>query len=228
MGKIECKMLGCEVLVNFLKRLFEWYGRTMAKYHWIFIIATIVITIGMIPGLTMIKYEGNVYELFTPEDARSKTERAIYEELFLGVGDENTVPSRLIHDTRIGQVIFQANDGLNILTSNIMEEILSLHWLIMNITVFDGEDDQLAFQFEDLCLQWEDDCLENSILDFYDYDAENVDGTEMTHPYATNLDDDEFYVAGDLGGISVDESKRDDQGNAPLEHVEAMRITYFL
>ena len=221
-------MLGFEKIEKFFRFVFKHYGCFIAKYHWIFIIATIAITVGMIPGLTMINYEGNVYELFTPEDARSKEERTIYEELFLGVGDENTLPSRLIHDTRIGQVIFEANQDLNILTTNIMREVLSLHWLIMNITVYDGENDELVFQFEDLCLQWENECLENSVLDFYDYDAEEVDSIEITHPYATNPDDAVFYVGGDLGGVTVDENRRDEEGNAPIESVEAMRLTYFL
>ncbi|XP_072037068.1 patched domain-containing protein 3-like [Amphiura filiformis] len=221
-------MLGFEKIEELFKIIFKWYGGFVSHYHWIFIILTLAITIGMIPGLSMINYEGNVYELFTPHDARSKEERAIYENLFLGAGDENTLPSRLIHDTRIGQVIFQAKDEFNVLTSAVMEDILSLHWLIMNITVYDGEHNETEYQFEDLCLKWEGKCLENAVLDFYNYNAKEVDSIEITHPYATNPEDDVFYLGGDLGGVTVDDDRRDDQGNAPIEHVEAMRITYFL
>ncbi|XP_072036052.1 patched domain-containing protein 3-like [Amphiura filiformis] len=223
-------MLGLEKIEKFFRIIFKWYGGFISRFHWICILLTLTITLGMIPGLSMINYEGNVYELFTPHDARSKEERAIYENLFLGVGDENTIPNRLIHDTRFGIVIFQAKDGLNILSTAVMEEILSLHWLIMNITVYDGEHNETDFQFEDICLKWEGICLENAVLDFYNYthNAGEVSSIVITHPYATNSADDVFYLGGDLGGVTVDDDRRDDQGNAPIKHVEAMRIIYFL
>ena len=163
-----------------------------------------------------------------PDDARSKQERSVYGELFRDVGDRNILPSRLITGGRQGQVIFQANQDLNILTTNIMHEVLSLHWMIMNITVYDGDNDEHGFQFEDLCLQWEDECLENDVLDLYDYDAEKVGNVNTTYPYTMNSAGIFYYVASNLGGVTIDVDHTDDQGNAPVEHVKVIRLTYFL
>ena len=213
---------------KFFRHVFRAYGRFLATYHWIFLIVTIVITIVMVPGLTLISYEGNIFKLLTPDDAISKQERAVYRELFRHVGGRNILPSRLIAPGRQGQVIFQANQDLNILTTNIMQEVLNLHWMIMNITVYDGDNDEHMFQFEDLCQQWEDECLENDVLDLYDYDAQKVGNVNTTYPYTMDSAGNIYDVASNLGGITIDVDHTDDQGNAPIEQVKVIRLTYYL
>lgn len=213
---------------RFFRHVFRAYGRFLSTYHWIILIVTIVITIIMVPGLTLINYEGNVFKTLAPDDARSKEERAVYNDLFRNFGGRNILPSRLIGGSRQGQVIFQANQDTNILTTDVMQEVLSLHWMIMNITVYDGEDEEFVFKFEDICLQWENKCWENSLLDLYDYDAVKVGNIDTSYPYTIDSAGNSYHVADNLGGITIDEDHTDGQGNAPIEQVKVLRLYYYL
>ncbi|XP_072024915.1 patched domain-containing protein 3-like [Amphiura filiformis] len=183
-----------------LKWLFYRYGGMVAKQPWPFFIVPILITAGLSVGLfTHFSKESDPETLYGPERTYSRRNRAYIEDVYSNVVDEDMLTR---HKTRIGiwgQVIITPNIGSNVLTVQVLNEVLRLHDTITNATCkFQGED----YRFNDLCIKWKNKCHENELLVLLNYTAKNVLSTSLTYPVVSLPTGETFFLGTQLGSVS--------------------------
>ncbi|XP_072025841.1 patched domain-containing protein 3-like [Amphiura filiformis] len=202
-----------------LKWLFYRYGGVVAKQPWPFFIVPILITAGLSVGLfTHFSKESDPETLYGPDRTYSRRNRAYIEDVYSNAVDEDMLAR---HKTRVGiwgHVIISPNIGNNVLTVQVLNEVLRLHDTITNVTfTLDGE----SYRFSDLCIQWKNECLENELLVLLNYTAENVVSTPLTYPVYSLPTGEILFIGTQLGGVSLTADGR-------IMNASAMQLVYNL
>ncbi|XP_072044691.1 patched domain-containing protein 3-like [Amphiura filiformis] len=207
-----------------LRRLFRWYGGIVAKFPLVIMTIAILITCLLAGGLSYLEYNKDTLNLLAPEDGRWKVEKEIAHSLFEHQDDTNMLPNRMFESTRYGAVTITHTDSTqSLIEENAISEVLRFNDIVSNITVM-GDNGE-AVRFQDLCMSWQGRCIDNSILAFYDYDADEVSERQMTYPFASLANGFRLFNGGTLGGVTPPDKLGQIQD---VEKAQAIRLFYFL
>ncbi len=207
-----------------LRRLFYCYGGIVAKFPLVFLTISILITCLLSGGLPYLEYDRDTLNLLAPEDGRWKVEKEIALELFEHQSDKNMLPDRMFGSTRFGGVIMTHIDSSrSLLEEDAMSEILRFHNIVSNITVTGDNGQDVGFK--DICMLWQGRCIDNVILTFYNYDANQVTERKMTYPFATLANGYRIFNGGSIGGVIPPDRPGHIQD---VEKASAIRLFYFL
>ena len=202
-----------------LRAFYASYGAFLARHPFPFLLVPLLIAGALGAGMAFLSTDQSVERLYTPENGRAKTDRTTVERLFTEHGDNDTLVNRLSRLGRQGSVILKQKEGGNILTPSAMADIFDLHSQIVNIKVeLDGD----TWTFEDICVQWDGSCHENSILAVYDYTASRVSTISLRYPLYES-DDVIHFLGGGLGGVEYKQDSQDE-----VESAAAVKLDYFL
>ena len=144
-----------------------------------------------------------------PQDTQAKQDEEKYEQYFSRSGN-------------IASVIAEAKSGSNILTSDCLDDLMSLHWMVENLTVSIEKED---YQLRDLCVYSgysSHPCYMSNVLGAWSYkpgqlhgDSDVLDTLNGAYSHA-ELED---Y----LGSISTESST-----DLNVTSAKAVKLTYFL
>ncbi|XP_071791021.1 patched domain-containing protein 3-like [Asterias amurensis] len=206
-----------------IKKLFFNYGGFIARHPLWFLFSPMLLAGVLGVGISFITSEQSVENLYTPENGQAKTDRKTVEELYTQHGDNDTLVSRLTRLGRSGKVIIQRQDGGNVLTETVFEEILNLHEEILNLHGTMLHNDSVdTFYFVDICVKWNNTCNENAILSVYDYNSSMLQAINLTYPvYSSNKKT--VFFGGELGGVKFKSNLSDEVLSA-----EVMQLSYIL
>ena len=192
-----------------LRAFYASYGAFLARHPFPVLLVPLLIAGALGAGMAFLSTDQNVERLYTPENGQAKTDRSTVD----------TLVNRLSRLGRQGSVILKQKEGGNILTPSAMADIFDLHSQIVNIKVeLDGD----TWTFEDICVQWDGSCHENSILAVYDYTASRVSTISLRYPLYES-DDVIHFLGGGLGGVEYKQDSQDE-----VESAAAVKLDYFL
>ena len=180
-----------------LSKAFNIYGRFIARHPLWFLFLPLLLAGALASGFYNFKTEYNINKLFTPENARSKVERATMRDLFPDDEGANFSAIRMSTLGEFGNVIVTSSkvDG-NVLSDDVFRDVQQLDADIRKFTVdVSGK----TYNYSDLCVG---SCRQNLLLWFHgDMD---IDLKTLSYPVHTvNLGRNvPIFIGTTIGGVS--------------------------
>ncbi|KAF4520468.1 hypothetical protein B566_EDAN004719 [Ephemera danica] len=215
------KTRGCRVtwVDEQLASLFYKLGRQVALRPGYFLLIPPLIAALCATGFQRIEYEIDPEYLFSPVNGHGKMERRIVEHFFPPNDTSRFNVGRITRQGRFGRVIVVAQDGGNMLRTDIWREMRILDGIIQNATAYlDSE----YFTYRQICARWVDECFRNDVLELDHVLPEVENGTlRLTFPVMFNpvtWDTHIFPVY--FGNTVIDE-------DGTIVTVPAVQLVYF-
>ena len=183
-----------------LSRLFNVYGRFIARHPVWFLIGPLLLTAALGSGFYFFKSEYDVENLFSPEGARSKDERSVMQALF-NDSERSTdfSANRMTTLGEYGRMIVTAKeaDG-NVLTSDVLQEVEELDYGIRNMIV---EVSGKTYNYTELCAGSCENAT-NALLKLKG--TLNFDPSLVTYPVHPLPSGERVFIGSTLGGVTTD------------------------
>lgn len=198
-------------------RLFEKLGHVVGSSPVWFIIIPLLLSLAFGGGLLFLgELEDNDIEnQFTPINGSSKAARLFVMENFPH-NDSMFSSQRLYAEGKYAITILSAQNGGNILTKSLFQEVLRINQKVTSLLVKPG---QTVIGFQDLCTTADGECVSNSIIDISDNNPDQIGEMKLTFPTYT-FRNRSVFLGSELGGVKT-------SGNS-VQSAEAIRLFYFL
>ncbi|KAL6730253.1 hypothetical protein Aduo_001237 [Ancylostoma duodenale] len=180
----------------------------VARHPWPFIVVPCILTAILSSGIFLnFKIVRGVYYLYSPLDARWKTEEAVFGENWAS-DDNHFYPGKDVLRRRGLYLIVQAKDGGDVLRKEHAAQFLeTLKWVT---TAKFLSSEGKRFSYSDVCLHFQNECFSNTharlIADVYS--KGDQDHFNMTYPmYYTRFATEPIDVSRTLGGVTLNGDK---------------------
>nr|XP_006812130.1 PREDICTED: patched domain-containing protein 3-like [Saccoglossus kowalevskii] len=181
-----------------LKRILYHHGNVVGKRPLLFIILPVLFSLLLALGGLCFRFNNDVEYLFTPINGPAKRHREQVQMYFPMNYDNHFLPNRQNDVGRYVSVYVTTEtwDG-NILTAEILDEILKLH---KNIITVKTTCDDKVYSYGELCAKWNSKCVPpNPIFDIYNYQAKHI--MNFTYPLLVSEANTKHFIGGSLGGV---------------------------
>ncbi|KAK2854485.1 hypothetical protein Q7C36_006354 [Tachysurus vachellii] len=198
-------------------RLFEKLGHVVGSSPVWFIIIPLLMSLGFGGGLLFLSEleDNDIENQFTPINGSSKAARLFVMENFPN-NDSMFSSQRLYSEGKYAITILSAENGGNIFTKSLFEEVLRVNDKVNSLSVKLG---QTEVGFRDLCTTVDGECVSNGIIDISESNAGQVGKINLTFPIYT-FRNKQLFLGSELGGVKT-------SGNI-IQSVQAVRLFYFL
>lgn len=208
---------------DYIKRLlsiiFLRIGYHIGCYALRYILLLFLLTAVLATGFLKLNLVKDIEYLYSPINARGRTERATLESLFPPRLSSDFDFFRISKAGRLGSVIAVSKNNASMLNESIIETLLQLDKIIQNITVTWNNS---SFSYKELCCRTsKDNCYENFVLTFKGKTEKIKKGKfAIKYPFERN-NGDPITSAMLLGGVSVNETNY-------IRDFRAIRLLYML
>ncbi|XP_078668839.1 patched domain-containing protein 3-like [Branchiostoma floridae x Branchiostoma belcheri] len=202
-----------------ISRLFALYGGFLARHPLPFLILPVVLAGGLGAGMYFMASDSSVEGLYTPDNGRGKTERAVVEEHFPVNDSENFQTSRLVTFGRSASVIVtttEKND--DVLRMPVLREVLSLY---NNISEIEAPMSETNYSFMDLCTKWQSQCVVGG-YHLLNFTLEKDENTTIGYPWTNLPDGTRLFSGATLGGVTLE------SGSEDVSTAAAFKLTFYL
>lgn len=200
-----------------LQTVFKMMGHFIGSHALWFLFGPLVVSAGLGSGFYFLtdRISNNIEEQFTPVDGPAKMERKYMREKF---PENDSMFSSLRQSTDGNYATLIAASDSNILTAELLQEILNLDFKIKNMVV---QSDSRSFKYADICAKMTGVCTSNDILEIIEYNATNIDAVNLTYPwYQFGFQRFPLYV--NLGSVKLDPE------TSLVQSAEAVQLYYYL
>ena len=187
-----------------LVKFFYGYGKTIARKPLIFLLASLVVAIGLGLGVMLIHFETDVLYLFTPDQSQARDDGEVLYDLFPVDYDEFYQSRGKGISDQGANIIIQPNIGSNVLEEEIISEILRFDEGVKNISVLNASNSMLTYMYQNLCAMRLGECLSNPVLQAYMYNAKSVTKVNMTYPFHFLSETSAIFTGASLGDVTFD------------------------
>ena len=139
---------------NFLKRGFEIYGRTVAKYSLSVFLGSILVSGLLAIGMIRFHFERDVETLYTPQGSKAHVDRERIESLFTTDTTNNFVEAQLTRNALGADILFSDPGNFKNVTS--FKAVGALIDAIQNVTFVKAG---FNLKFENLCAKESGKCV---------------------------------------------------------------------
>ncbi|XP_051857565.1 patched domain-containing protein 3 [Antechinus flavipes] len=201
-----------------LSRLFRGLGRWVARYPWLFLLSSLLLSAGLGTGFMFLEQRktDDIEEQFTPVGGPAKGERSLAQKYFPTNDSEHFSASRLTTEGTFASLLLVSTSD-SLLTSTTWMQIQLLDEIVKGFSIKDA--DGVSFTYKSLCAQTLSGCsLPNPLLAF------RVLPTNLTFPIMTN-GSVQIFLGNSVGGVQLG------AGRAPnriLEKAKALKLIYYL
>ncbi|KAM8980880.1 patched domain-containing protein 3 [Sarcophilus harrisii] len=200
-----------------LSRLFGGLGRCVARYPWLFLLSSLLLSAGLGTGFMFLEQRktDDIEEQFTPVGGPAKGERSLAQKYFPTNDSESFSASRLTTEGTFASLLLVSTSD-SLLTSTTWMQIRRLDNFVRNISTTDAD----GFStYKNLCAQTLSGCsLSNPLLEF------QVLPSKLTFPFMVN-GPVSVFLGNSVGGVQLG------PGLAPnriLEKAKALKLIYYL
>ncbi|KAI8505642.1 Patched domain-containing protein 3 [Branchiostoma belcheri] len=208
-----------DCIEKIISRLFRQYGRFLARHPLPFLLFSVLVAGGLGARLYFLDTESNMEDLYSPDDSRSKTERAYVQQHFPTNDSTSFQATRLINADRSASVIItsKASDD-NVLSSTTLAAIDSFNTAIKTIQ---AEVSGKNYSHADLCSKWGTQCQVGG-EEFLHFALRKNDSTAIRYPRTDMPGGSAVFSAGTLGEPTLE------PGTDVVEKAKSFRLDYYL
>ncbi|KAI8479825.1 Patched domain-containing protein 3 [Branchiostoma belcheri] len=201
-----------------ISRLFAVYGGFLARHPLPFLVLPVLLACGLGAGMYFMESDSSVEGLYTPENGRGKTERALVEKHFPVNDSGDFQASRLVTFGRSASVIVTSKENDNVLSLAVLSEVQTLY---RNISVIEARLSRTKYTFADLCALWQSQCVVGGyqLLNFTLGKDEN---TTIGYPWTNLPDGTRLFSGATLGGVTLE------SGSEDVSTAAAFKLTFYL
>lgn len=177
----------------------------------LFLFGPIAITIAFLPSVFNIEMESNLEYLYTPTNGLARGERDLMKKLFTFDQENGFYGSRKTTIEGQLKVIIATKDESNIITQSHFSNILKLDNFTQSEAVLYDEN---SWTYSDLCGRNPSGCVQNSVLQLFQYNSSHVGTFAITFPVYGAL-----FIGASFGGAELN-------ANNELVSAKAVRLVY--
>ncbi|XP_077999939.1 patched domain-containing protein 3-like [Glandiceps talaboti] len=209
-----------EIVEKRISGLFSKYGKLLSR-HPVIILAIALIATGILgAGLIKLENETDLEYLYTPENSRADKDRRTVTKLFPDRSGQDFYQHQIATLGLYGDVIIVAeNTGDNVLSVEVLTELLELDDFVKNITVtVDNED----YGYFNVCVRRFHNCVISGVQTLINgSDIAGFLQMNLTFPVVKVGGKAPVFLANVIGGVEVD-------GRSIVTSAEALRVRYHL
>lgn len=202
-----------------IERFFQRTGSFIGNRPWWLMLASIVVLVICLVGLTQFEEENRGEKLWVPGGTQAQEDKDFVEDNYLKFA-------------RFQQVLLsRIPRGDNVLTREAFDKLLELHNKVIaveaeNPLAKDNNTEVATLTYENLCFQRGGQCFQVNILASFDFSAENWSDTptildRLNSGNLTTATGEPFEVRQALGGIEED-------ANGNILSAKALAISYYI
>ncbi|XGW15644.1 hypothetical protein V3C99_001246 [Haemonchus contortus] len=206
-----------------VSQFFEWQTSVVVRWPLPFLVVPPLLTIALVVATAMdfrLNTTNETLQVFLPDTMQSISDLKELIELFPPRDAQRD--SYSIFGSKFASVVLEDLEG-NVVSPQGLESVAALHRSIISLKTT-----KERRSFSDVCLRSSDGCTLHPLAYAFE-DDEPVLSAQFLLRYP-------MLIIGDLavdnalvfGGVEVNESKKDNHGNGPIESAKALRIFYLL
>ena len=153
-------MVWYEYIDKKISNLFYHYGKLIARHPRSFLVGSLTLAAILSLGVVFLTFETDAAYLFTPDVSRARDELAYMEEHYLPDYDNFWMSRSLTTEEKMGNLIVIPKDGENVLTDEIINEVLQIDVELNAMKVKINK--TYSVNFTQVCGRWNGNCLSKS------------------------------------------------------------------
>ncbi|XP_035672443.1 patched domain-containing protein 3-like [Branchiostoma floridae] len=202
-----------------ISRVFAAYGGFLARHPVPFLVLPLLLAGGLGAGMYFMASDSSVEGLYTPDNGRGKTERAVVQQHFPLNDSEAFQASRIITNGRSASVIVTSKGNGDVLSTSVLQEALSLYNNISGLEVRISATD---YTFADLCAKWQSQCVVGG-YHLLNFTLEKDENTTIGYPWTNLPDGTRLFSGAALGGVTLEPGTEEIVSTAV-----AFKLTFYL
>ena len=155
-------------------------------------------------GVVFLTFETDAAYLFTPDVSRARDELAYMEEHYLPDYDNFWMSRSLTTEEKMGNLIVIPKDGENVLTDEIIDEVLQIDVELKEMKVQINE--TYIVNFTQVCGQLNGECLSNPLLEVLSLRKQMGGNLILTYPKTILPNGMPVMIGNALGGVVLGEN----------------------
>ncbi|KAI8479824.1 Patched domain-containing protein 3 [Branchiostoma belcheri] len=202
-----------------LERLYEFYGRLVARKAVPFLIGSVLVAGILGIGFMFIQAEWDILYLFSPENGRTSKNQAVVRSCF-PTNYSDFSPDRQTNAGNFAKVIVSAKESDNMLNCELARNVHTIHQAIVTMPVTVGE---RTLIYEDLCAKRGKTCVYPPLVGLMRRQCHGNAGTmNITFPIANYHENVSVFLGHQIGGIEYLPDGR------TLKRASAFQLSYHL
>ncbi|XP_019618745.1 PREDICTED: patched domain-containing protein 3-like [Branchiostoma belcheri] len=202
-----------------LERLYEFYGRLVARKAVPFLIGSVLVAGILGIGFMFIQAEWDILYLFSPENGRTSKTQAVVRSCF-PTNYSDFSPDRQTNAGNFAKVIVSAKESDNMLNCELARNVHTIHQAIVTMPVTVGE---RTLIYEDLCAKRSKTCVYPPLVGLMRRQCHGNAGTmNITFPIANYHENVSVFLGHQIGGIEYLPDGR------TLKRASAFQLSYHL
>ncbi|XP_078593908.1 patched domain-containing protein 3-like [Branchiostoma floridae x Branchiostoma japonicum] len=202
-----------------ISRVFAAYGGFLARHPVPFLVLPLLLAGGLGAGMYFMASDSSVEGLYTPDNGRGKTERAVVQQHFPLNDSEAFQASRVITNGRSASVIVTSKVNGDVLSKSVLQEALSLYNNISGLEVRISATD---YTFADLCAKWQSQCVVGG-YHLLNFTLEKDENTTIGYPWTNLPNGTRLFSGAALGGVTLEPGTEEVVSTAV-----AFKLTFYL
>ncbi|XP_077992081.1 patched domain-containing protein 3-like [Glandiceps talaboti] len=209
-----------EVVETHVSGIFKKYGRFLSRHPISIMSIALLATAVLGIGLLKLESEKDLEYLYTPENCPAFKDRYRLAQLFSDRSEDAFYQHQISTLGLYGDIIIVGNNsGENVLSVEVLKEMLKLDDFIKNITV---SIDNIEYGYLNVCARRFNNCVSSGIhVLINDSDISGFLNTNLTYPFINVVAEETVYTPDIMGGVNVDE-------HSIVRAAEALRVRYHL
>ncbi|XP_035690894.1 patched domain-containing protein 3-like [Branchiostoma floridae] len=202
-----------------ISRVFAAYGGFLARHPIPFLVLPVMLAGGLGAGMYFMASDSSVEGLYTPDNGRGKTERAVVQQHFPLNDSDAFQTSRLVSFGRSASVIVTSKGNGDVLSTSVLQEVLSLY---NNISALEAQVSETNYTFADLCAEWQSQCVVGG-YHLLNFTLEKNENTTIGYPWTDLPDGARLFSGAALGGITLKSETEEEVSTAA-----AFKLSFYL
>ena len=186
-----------------ISNLFYHYGKLIARHPRIFLVGSLILAAMCSLGVLFLTFESDAAYLFTPDESRAREEKLWMSERYPVDYDNYWMSRTLTTEEKMGNFMVVPQNGDNVLTDKIVDEVLQIDSDVRAIKV--EVDLNHVVNFSTTCGRLYGQCLGNPLVQLLKIRKEMGGALPLTYPVTVLPDGTPIFVGSALGGVTLGE-----------------------